>query len=189
MRGAILLGCALVIACGDSPREPEPLPVVVDERVAKLERSIASDLAGRLAHATIVKVKCTPPTRCEADLGDTKLPIVLAPAPGGWTWRIDGKLVRTAPIEAYLRATVEDLGANQRISCGGSVRSVAPGERIACTLERGGTAFVTVRDDGSFAVELSMDKDAAKARASDVADKELTEKSRAARGSDDDGDD
>jgi hypothetical protein len=179
---ALVLGS--VIACGDSPRETPP---TVDDRLLRLEREIASELTGTFARD--VKVTCTPPARCVADLGDAKLPIVLATSHDGWTWRIDGMLVRTAPIEAYLRDTVRDLGADQRISCGAPLRSVAPGDRIACSLERGGTAFVVVRADGSFGVELQIDRAAAAARSKDTAEKELLERSLAGSGANDDDDD
>jgi hypothetical protein len=185
-RGALLLGCAIANACGDSPRDAKPLPVVVDDRVARLENTIARELAAKLSRD--VKVACTPPARCVADLGDGKLPIALAPSKDGWTWRIDGKVVYSAPIEAYLRDMVRDLGVDQRISCGPPVHGIAPGERIACTLERGGIAFVIVYADGSFGVELSLDKASATARTTDVADKELTERSLASGGGDDDDD-
>jgi hypothetical protein len=182
-RAVILVGA--VLACGDTPRET--VPITIEDPVARLERTIASDLEVKLGRD--VKVRCTPPARCTADLGDATLPITLALSRDGWTWHIDGMLVRTGPIETYLRETVHDLGADQRISCGAPIRSIVVGERIACSLERGGTAFVAVHADGSFGVEVALDRGAAAARTDAADEADLLQRSRAGSahaGNDDD---
>ncbi len=82
-------------------------------------------------------------------------------------WHVDGLVVRVAVIETYLTQLVADLGARQRVDCGRVLRRLEPGDRIACALERGGTAFVTVHADGSFEPEVVLDPASAHARSRD----------------------
>ena len=112
-------------------------------------------------------MSCTKALRCRADLGDAVLPIVVTGGSGDATWAVDGLLVRAAPIEAYLKDALVDLGVPQTVRCGSAIRSVAPGTRIECTLERGGKAFAVIAGDGSFSTEIDLDPAAAAARSSE----------------------
>ncbi|MBA2545198.1 MAG: hypothetical protein H0V17_36485 [Deltaproteobacteria bacterium] len=149
---------AIVIACGDSPRE---IPVPPPPTPSHLELTIASQLSATLGRSAIVS--CTP-SRCVADLGDATLPLAITNSPDGWTWQVSGLLVRAQPIEDYLRDALDDLGAKQRLTCGAAIRSVEPGARIECTLEHGGKAFATIRANGAFTTEIVLDPAAASAR-------------------------
>jgi hypothetical protein len=181
-REAIFPACAisLAIACGDSPRE---LPIS-PEAPSHLELTIASQLSAKLGRSA--KVSCTSPARCLADLGDTKLPIEITKSTDGATWQVSGLLVRSAPIEAYLRDALDDLGAKQRLTCGPAIRSVEPGARIECTLERGGKAFATIQPTGAFTTEIVLDPAAAAARSQEAPPQLLIDRGS---GSDKDDDD
>lgn len=163
-RTAILVIAALQGACGDSPREAPAItsPTV---RPSHLEETIATQLSAKLGRQATVS--CTL-TNCNADLGDAVLPIAIAKGSGEMSWSVDGLLVRAAPIEAYLRDALVDLGAPQTVSCGPAIRSVHPGARIECALERGGKAFAMIAADGTFSTEIDLDPAAAKARSTDA---------------------
>jgi hypothetical protein len=182
-REAIFPACVtLAIACGDSPRE---IPIAPEP--SHLELTIASQLSEKLGRRA--SVSCTPPTHCVADLGDATLPIAITHGTDGWTWQVRGLLVRSAPIEAYLRGALADLGAAQGVRCGPAIRSVAPGARIECTLERGGKAFATIAANGSFTTEIALDPAAAAARSQDVPPSLLIDPSGRAGSAEPDGDD
>lgn len=150
----------LVIACGDPPRESAPPP----PKPSHLEQTITSQLSAKLGRPA--RVSCTA-TSCRADLGDAVLPISLAHGSGGASWSIDGLLVRSEPIEKYFSGALVDLGAPQRVTCGAAIRSVEPGARIECTLERGGKAFAVIAADGTFTPEIELDPAAATARSTE----------------------
>lgn len=120
---------------------------------------------------------CTPQAEsCRGILPDhSELPIVLEPT---GDWHIDGLLVVSDPIEAYLREAVTEVGAAQDVRCAPKVRIVAAGDRIECQLSRGGIAFATIAADGSFTIELALDRAAGSARSVELSDRELTEQSR-----------
>ncbi|MEJ7603715.1 MAG: hypothetical protein WKG01_37855 [Kofleriaceae bacterium] len=141
-----------------------------------MERAIAQQLRTRIGLA--LRVICLPDAkRCRGILPDrVELPIVLGPR---GEWQIDGLLVHSAPIAIHVRAVLADLGAPQEVRCVPAVRVVAADQRIACALQRGGTAFVTVAADGSFAVELALDVAAGSARTVEAPDRELDSQSRA----------
>lgn len=172
----------IAIACGDSPREIPPLSALPSH----LELTITSQLSAKLGRAA--RVSCTPPRGCVADLGDAKLPIAIAKTPSGeWTWNVRGMLVRSEPIEEYLRQALDDLGAKQGVSCGPALRSLEAGARIACPLERGGAAFATIAPDGSFATEIVLDPTSAAARTQEAPASSLIDREHAAgSGADDD---
>ncbi len=155
---------SLLVACGDSPREPAALAPPTEIR-SRLEERLATQLSATLGRRAIVS--CTA-TSCRADLGDAVLPITIVKGGGDVSWSIDGLLVRAAPIEAYLRDALVDLGAPQTVSCGPSIRSVHPGARIECALERGGKAFAVIAANGTFSTEIDLDPAAAKARSTDA---------------------
>jgi hypothetical protein len=128
---------------------------------------------------------------CAVRLPDgTDVPIDLTWTARGWDWRVRGLLITTDEIEAYLRDEVSDLGAPQGVRCAPKIRVITAGERIECWLARGGKAFVTVRADGTTAIELAMDATAANARSELVTparERELDSASRALEHADDDG--
>jgi hypothetical protein len=179
-REAIFPACAIsfAIACGDSPREIPTSPPAPTH----LELTIASQLSAKLGRSA--NVSCPSPTRCIADLGDAKLPIEITKSSDGASWQVSGLLVRSAPIEAYLRDALDDLGAKQRLTCGAPIRSVEPGARIECTLERGGKAFATIQASGAFTTEIVLDPAAAAARSQEAPPQMLID-----RGSGSDADD
>jgi hypothetical protein len=106
----------------------------------------------------------------------SELPIVLAPT---GDWRVDGLLVVSDPIEAYLREVVAEVGAVQEVRCAPRIRIVAAGDRIECRLGGGGIAFATIAADGSFTIELALDHAAGEARSVDLPERALSEQSRA----------
>lgn len=162
-RRAILLA-ALHAACGDPARDPPPAPSP-PVKPSHVEETIATQLAAKLGRTATVS--CTA-TSCTADLGDAVLPIAIAKGSGELSWSVDGLLVRAAPIEAYLREALVDLGAPQKVSCGPAIRSVPAGARIECALERGGKAFAVIAANGTFSTEIDLDPAAAKARSTDA---------------------
>lgn len=160
---------AHAIACGDSPREIPAPTTSPGPSPSHLEQSIERQLSAKLGRG--VRVSCSK-TTCRADLGDAVLPIAIKRdgskgARSDYAWSIEGLLVRAAPIEAYLKGALVDLGAPQGVSCGPAIRSVEPGARIECTLEHGGKAFAVIAADGSFSTEIDLDPAAAAARSVD----------------------
>jgi hypothetical protein len=111
------------------------------------------------------------------------LPIRVAADGSGWSWQIDGLVVDTAPIAAYIDTMLADLHVHKTASCGGKLRLVAPGERLACALSGGGTAFVDVAQGGAIQVELALGSAAAAARTAVTPAEELDKMSRALAGS------
>ena len=157
------------------------------ERVRKspLETSIARDLTARL-HAPVT-ASCvqagTIGAKCEAQVeGGMKLPIEVRSEGKEWTWRVVGLVIETAPIVAYVNATLVDLHVAQQANCGPAVVVVQPGERVGCKLSGGGMAFVQFAKDGTASLELAIDPAAGSARGEVVTparDRELTAISKA----------
>ena len=98
-------------------------------------------------------------------------------APTG-EWHIEGLLVVSDPIEAYLSEAVAAVGLAEPVRCPPRIRIVKAGDRIECQLARGGIAFATIAADGSFTIELALDHATGSARSVDLSDRELTETSR-----------
>lgn len=165
-----LLG--VLAACGGSSRDAS----------SSLERAIDVALTQRLGIA--VRTHCLGYLpRCAAVLpdGDT-LPIAVTTTTGSTTWHVDGLLVTTDQLEAYLRDELADLGAPQTARCAPRIRLLAANARIECRLQHGGAGFVTVHADGTFALELVLDPAAATARSEPITparDQELTTTSHA----------
>lgn len=172
-----------VAACGERPVSDEAAP-----GPSALERAIAADLGTRVGAP--IYVRCVAPLgvvlACDAVLPDRSvLPVALHDAGSAWEWSIAGRLIASAPIAAYVRDVVQDLGAAQTVTCGPAFLRLAAGERAQCQLERGGLAFVAVGSDGALAVEVELDPAAAAARAEPAHATELDGMSRAlAPGSD-----
>lgn len=186
VRGAI----CLALACRGSARDP-----------TRLETAITADLQKRLDVGVVTRCGLAIPM-CVAELADgTRLPIEVTLRGGDYDWRVRGLIVNTTAIEAYLADELADLGVPQAARCLPHVRALAAGERLSCSLEKGGTAFVTVQSDGTTAVELALDPAAAAARAevlTPARERELEAASRAladtpdgdvANGNDDESDD
>lgn len=111
------------------------------------------------------------PTGCSAKLADgTALPIVVDGDgdADGWTWRVDGVVVESAPVVTYVQDALARLGVAQGVSCGPPLQVVPAGDRIACSLSGGGAAFVQVAADGSTSLELALDPGGAAARSEAV---------------------
>lgn len=136
-----------------------------------LERAIATDLGARLGKP--IYARCLEPlgvpVTCIAYLPDgSALPVALHDAGSAWEWAIEGRLVAAAPIEAYVRDVVGDLGAAQGVVCGPGLRRLAADEQVECRLERGGAAYVSIAADGAMSVEVELDPKAAAARGGPV---------------------
>jgi hypothetical protein len=158
----IALVASAACDCHEPPAPREPASPV---KSLALDVEIATQLSARLGMAVSVQCTALPPA-CTATLPDqVRVPIHLELRHDGWTWRVDRLVVTADPIEAYLRDALLDLGALQTVSCAPRIRILDPGDRIACTLEHRGKAFVTVSGDGTFAVEIELDPRAAAARA------------------------
>ena len=144
---------ALVIAgCGDD-HAPARTP---------LERAIETALTARLGIPVCAHCEGT---ACGAMAFDgTLIPISVTTTGRELEWRVDGFLVASDALEAYVKEELSDLGASQGVTCARRIRRVVAGERITCTLERGGRVFVTLRADGSLSLETLLDPAAAKLR-------------------------
>jgi hypothetical protein len=141
-----------------------------------MERAIAEQLAARVG--VPLRVLCTLQAgRCRGILPDrSELPIVIDVI---GNWHVEGLLVVSDPIEAYLREAVAEVGAAQEVRCAPKIRIVAAGDRIECKLGAGGIAFATIAADGSFTIELALDHAAGEARSVELPERALTEQSRA----------
>jgi hypothetical protein len=146
-----LLAVAVSACGGDHGRAPTPL-----------ERSIAVALTQRLG--VPVGASCAS-TSCGAlTLGGVLIPITLTAAAREVEWRVDGLLVTTDALEAYVAEEISELGAAQRATCGPRIHWLAAGERIACELERGGRVYATIEADGGFSLETLLDPETVRLR-------------------------
>jgi hypothetical protein len=181
VRGAI---CLFVLGCHgrETAEDREPL---------RIEAEIDRALTQRFGVGVVTTCGIAIPP-CTTLLPDgTRLPIALSWSATGWDWRVVGLVISTDQLEAYLRDEVADLGAPQGVRCAPHVRAIEPGERIECWLARGGKAFVTVRANGTTAVEIQLDAAAANARSEVVTparEAELEKVSRDLAHADDEGD-
>lgn len=167
-----------VAGCGDR-KSAEPA------RKSPLEVGIARDLTAKLGEpvaATCVMIQNLP-AKCEAALADgTKLPIAIESEGKEWAWHVAGRVVESAPIVAYVNATLADLKITQQASCGPRIVFIEPGGRVGCKLSGGGMAFVRVAVDGTTSLELDIEPASAAARGEVVTperDRELTTISKA----------
>jgi len=174
--------CSLV-ACGgqpvDLPQKPWPL-----------ETAIARELTGRFASPATARCDffAIVPA-CSAQVLDTQLAIRVASDGHAWTWEVDGHFVDTRAIAPYVDSLLGDLHIKQTAQCGPPLQKLARGERLACTLSGGGSAFVEIDDAGALRVELAVDHETAKVRAEPMTEeraKELEQKSRALEHTSDD---
>jgi hypothetical protein len=183
-RTHLLALTAAAVACGRDASRDVPA-------ASPLERVIDDALHKRFGVAVSTRCPFYIPV-CRALLPDgTALPISLRPAGADLEWRVDGLVIATDAIEAYLRDELGDLGAAQGVRCAPRIRRVEPDDRIECWLANGGKAFVIVRKDGTTSVELALDAAAANARSEVITpkrDHELTHLSRTLErgGADDD---
>jgi hypothetical protein len=168
-----------LVACGSGGERSEIV------RKSPLETAIARELTGKLgepASATCA-MAMNLPVKCEAALADgTKLPIEIESDGKEWAWRVAGRVVETAPLVAYVNASLADLRVAQQANCGRRIVFVAPDDRVGCKLSGGGMAFVRFATDGTISLELDIDPASAAARGEVVTparDLELTTTSRA----------
>lgn len=179
----LFAGFAMGIACGSDH---------AGHVASSLERSIATSIGERVGAPVVAQ--CWGLVACVTVMPDgDRIPIVTWPSKSGeWEWRVDGLLVASDVLQRYLRDVVGEMGAPQDVKCAPKLRRIAPGDRVDCALANGGTAFVTVRADGSTSVEVELDKHAADARSEVVTparDEQITKTSRALEDADDgDGD-
>jgi hypothetical protein len=155
-----LVGLLTLVACGDRQ-------VGERTRPSAIETAIARDLTARFG--TSVAVSClavgTFPLKCTAKLGDgTELPIAIVQRKDAWDWQVDGVVVDTKAIVAYVKDGLSGIHVEQDVDCGPPVQVIPRGDRIVCKLARGGAAFVTLASDGTASLELALDPAAALAR-------------------------
>jgi hypothetical protein len=155
-------------------------------RASPVETAIARDLTARFG--TSVTVTCRTlagaPTGCSAKLADgTSMSIVMENASKDeWGWRIDGRVIESKTIAAYVQEQLATIGGKQTAACGPPIAVVKAGDRIACALSGGGVAFVQIAPDGTTTLELDLDATSAAARAEPVTperERELTTRSKA----------
>lgn len=176
VRTSNMLPIALVFfGCGDHHDAPS--------HGWPLETAIARDLTGRFASPATARCDffgIVP--ACSAEVLGVQLPIRVTSDGQAWTWKLDAGYVDTRPIAAYVDAMLGELHVKQTSSCGAVLVHVAPGERLACALSGGGSAFVEIGEGGAIRVELELDRAAAAVRAETVTPErahELEQKSRA----------
>lgn len=170
------VGLLTVIACG----EPELRHVPQGKPI---ETAISADLGARFG--TSVTTRClmltVVPLKCTATLGDgTELPIAMDHARTEWRWHVDGVVIETAPIVAYVEEELAGIHVAQAVDCGRRIQVIKRGDRVVCKLAGGGAAFVDIAPDGSTSLELALDAEIAEARTeltSADRDRELTKQS------------
>lgn len=173
----------MLVGCSEHAESPPQKPW-------PLETAIARDLTGRFASPATARcdVFGIVPA-CSAEVLGTQLPIRVASDGRAWTWEIDGHFIDTRAIAPYIDAMLGDLHVKQTAQCGPALQKLARGERLACALSGGGSAFVDIDDAGAIHVELALDRETAKLRAEGVTPeraKELEQKSRALEHTSDD---
>lgn len=167
--------CSLV-ACGAQPVDPPQKPW-------PLETAIARELTGRFASPATARCDffgIVP--ACSARVLDTQLPIRVSSDGHAWTWEVDRHFIDTRAIAPYVDSLLGDLHVKQTARCGPALQELAPGERLACTLSGGGSAFVEIDGAGALHVELALDHESASVRAEPMTEEraqELEQKSRA----------
>jgi hypothetical protein len=176
-----------LVACGSS-RGDQPQAIAAGDHLAQL---VARELGARFG--TLMSAHCDEPhATCTSALADgTPLTVRVTRDGAGWTWKLEGDFVDTAPIATYVDSLLVDLGVAQTASCAPRVARLPRGSRLACSLSGGGSAFVAVGSGGALAVELALDRNSAAARddpATPAHDRELEARSRALAGADDDDD-
>ena len=155
-----LVGLLTLLACSDRQVSERARP-------SPIETAIARDLTARFG--TSVAVSChiagAVPTKCSAKLGDgTELPIAIVGDKDAWDWRIDGVVLDTKAIVAFVKEGLAGIHVEQNVDCGAPVQVIPRGDRVVCKLAGGGAAFVTFASDGSASLELALDPAAAAAR-------------------------
>jgi len=172
-RCTLALGALALAACGGGESSPARSPV---------ERSIDEALGARFGVGVVTRCFHLAPV-CDARLPDgVSLPISVIRRGADVEWHVIGLVVTSDLLEAYLRDEVSDLGAPQAVRCAPRIRRIAAGDRIECSLERGGKGFITVRADGSLSIEVVLDASSANARSEPISparDLELMRASKA----------
>ena len=155
----------MVLACGEHDRTH--LPAIEPAIARSLGDHFGAPVTATCAWIGAIAVGCRATFRDGA---------ALEIAVDGRQWRVVGRVFATAPLVAYVRAELAELGRTDTIACGPIVHA---GERLACALSAGGTAFLDVGADGEAAIELALDPAVAAVRAEVPRDRELVRMSRA----------
>ena len=134
-----------------------------------LERALGDDVTAALGVRTAVR--CTAAAagpRCQALLeGGVAAPLALTPeAPDGarLRWRFAAPVVALRPLEAHLAGELAALGLSATPRCSAPFVVVRAPQRLACELGGLGTAWVALRPDGSYDLELALGAAAAARR-------------------------
>lgn len=94
---------------------------------------------------------------CSAELaGGQSVPLALEPRADGVHWRLGAVLVSTAPLERYLAGELAALGLEATPRCGASFVVLSAPRRLRCELGAHGVAWVDLRADGSYALEVAL---------------------------------
>jgi hypothetical protein len=174
---SLALTCA--VACGDGV--PKPRPGIEPAIARSLGEHFGAPVVATCSWIGTVAVGCSATFPGGA---------TLAIAVDGRQWRVAGRVFATAPIAAYVRAELAELGRSDRVDCAPFVHA---NERIACALGGGGAVFVDVGDVGegptvntparpegpSVNIELELDPAVAAIRAEAPHDADLVRMSHA----------
>lgn len=170
------VGLLTLAACGDRQASERPMPSPVETAIARdLTARFGTPVTARCLVLTVVPLKCT------AKLGDgTELPIAIEHTRSEWGWRVDGRVIETKPVVAFVQEHLAAIHVGQAVDCGAAVQVVKPSERLVCKLAGGGAAFIAFAPDGDASIELALDPQSAAARTeltSSDRDRELTKQS------------
>lgn len=137
------------------------------------ERSAPAGLAAELTRAlgvAVSAVQCPVPgpdgvQACTARAATVEFTVVVEASPAGRQWRLAEALVATAPLAAFVQASLGELGLEVAADCGPPLVRAIPGTRVACALPDGGVAWATLGEGGSFRLDVALDAAQAAARA------------------------
>ena len=150
-----------------------------------LEQQVATAVGHAIGVAAIgARCDGAAPTKCRvATAGSRGIDVVVKRgSDGNAQWSVDGTLVATAPVVAYLEGELEGLSVTSRANCGAALRVIPRGERMLCLIAAPGTlqaipiaiAWVTTSASGPIDVEIAYGMTALAARWNDADDAALT---------------
>lgn len=130
-------------ACGRGPGESAPL-----------EREVAAQLAAQGVAPRVVRCEGS---ACRAELAPGQwVPLLLETRADGVHWRLGAVVVATAPLERYLAGELAALGLGATPRCGAPYVVLSAPRRTRCELAPHGVAWVDLRADGSYAIEVAL---------------------------------
>lgn len=151
-------------ACGSGPGER-----------ALLERQVAAQLAAQGVAPRALRCEGS---ACRAELAPGQwVPLLLESRADGVHWRLGAVVVATAPLERYLAGELAALGLGARPRCGEPYVVLSAPRRTRCELAPHGVAWVDLRADGSYAIEVALGA-AVAARQAGPSVSELEQRSR-----------